>query len=175
MRWILWFLGLSVLALFAYVSLWPVPIQAVAWKAPAAPGYTGPHAANERLARLNLIPLVRKRDRAHRAGARWQALRLSRQRPDPQDEPGRVGARGICGNRRACSWIRFRSAGNLIAADAIKGLLAISPDRKVTLLTDSVEGDPIRYADAVVVASTGKIYLYRRLGTIFARAVGRHI
>ena len=30
----------------AYLSLWPVPIRAVAWKAPVAPGYTGPHAAN---------------------------------------------------------------------------------------------------------------------------------
>ena len=52
----------------------------------------------------------------------------------------------------------FDAAGRLIAADAVKGLLAIGPDRKVTLLTDTVGGDPIRYADAVVVARSGKIY-----------------
>ena len=52
----------------------------------------------------------------------------------------------------------FEAAGHLIAADAIKGLLAISPDRKITVLTDNVGGDPIRYADAVVVASNGKVY-----------------
>jgi sugar lactone lactonase YvrE len=52
----------------------------------------------------------------------------------------------------------FDAAGRLIAADAVKGLLAIGPDRKVTLLTAQVGGDPIRYADAVVVAKTGKIY-----------------
>ena len=52
----------------------------------------------------------------------------------------------------------FDASGRLIAADAVKGLLAIDPDRKVTLLTDKVGGDPIRYADAVVVAKTGKIY-----------------
>ena len=52
----------------------------------------------------------------------------------------------------------FDAAGHLIAADAVKGLLAISPDRKVTVLTDKVGGDPIRYADAVVVAGNGKIY-----------------
>ena len=52
----------------------------------------------------------------------------------------------------------FDRAGNLIAADAIRGLLAISPDRTITLLADRVAGDPIRYADAVVVASTGKVY-----------------
>jgi len=53
----------------------------------------------------------------------------------------------------------FDAAGNLIAADAFKGLLSISPDRKVTVLTDKVGNDPIRYADAVVVARNGKIYL----------------
>jgi hypothetical protein len=43
MKQVLWSLALAVLALAAYLSFWPVPIQAVAWKAPAAPGYTGPH------------------------------------------------------------------------------------------------------------------------------------
>jgi sugar lactone lactonase YvrE len=53
----------------------------------------------------------------------------------------------------------FDSSGNLIAADAIKGLLSIAPDGKTTaVLTDSVNGDPIRYADAVVVARSGKMY-----------------
>ena len=46
----------------------------------------------------------------------------------------------------------FDAAGNLIAADAIQGLLSVSPQGKITLLTRSVNGDPIRYADAVVVA-----------------------
>jgi sugar lactone lactonase YvrE len=53
----------------------------------------------------------------------------------------------------------FDAAGNLIAADAINGLLSISPDKKLTVLTDKVGGDPIRYADAVVVAANGKMYV----------------
>ena len=52
----------------------------------------------------------------------------------------------------------FDAEGNLIAADAFKGLLSIAPDAKVTVLTDTVNGDPIRYADAVVVAQNGKMY-----------------
>src|SRR6185503_2689379 len=52
----------------------------------------------------------------------------------------------------------FDAASRLIAADAVKGLLAITPDRKITVLADQVGGDPIRYADAVVVAGNGKIY-----------------
>ena len=57
MKRVLWFLALAVLALVAYLILWPVPIRAVSWNAAPAPGYTGPHKANDALARLNLIPL----------------------------------------------------------------------------------------------------------------------
>ena len=57
MRRVLWVLALAVFALAAYLSFWPVPIRAVSWKATAAPGYTGPHEVNEKLARLNFIPL----------------------------------------------------------------------------------------------------------------------
>ncbi len=36
----------------AYLLLAPVAIDPVAWSAPAAPGYVGPHAPNTRLANL---------------------------------------------------------------------------------------------------------------------------
>jgi len=53
----------------------------------------------------------------------------------------------------------FDANGRMIAADAMKGLLAITPDRHVTLLADRVgPNDPIRYADGVVVAPDGTIY-----------------
>jgi sugar lactone lactonase YvrE len=52
----------------------------------------------------------------------------------------------------------FDATGRLIAADAVKGLLAITPDKKISVLADKVGADPIRYADAVVVAGNGKIY-----------------
>ena len=49
--------------------------------------------------------------------------------------------------------------GRLFAADAMKGLLAIGQDGKVELLADRVApGDPIRYANAVVVARGSTVY-----------------
>ncbi len=48
--------GALLLAGAAYLTLWPVPIKAVRWNAPVAPGYSGPHAVNDRLAGLNFIP-----------------------------------------------------------------------------------------------------------------------
>ena len=53
----------------------------------------------------------------------------------------------------------FDAEGRMIAADAMKGLLAITPDARVTVLTDRVSAnDPIRYANSVVVAPDGTIY-----------------
>ena len=159
MRKVLWVVALGVVALVAYLALWPVPIDAVAWKAPTAPGYTGPHAANERLARLKLISLGKEAGPEHIVlaadGKLYAAVasgRILRMNPDGSEQEVFVETGGrVLG-------FDFDVAGNLIAADAMKGLLAISPERKVTLLADQAGGQPIRYADAVAVARSGKVY-----------------
>lgn len=159
MRRVLWLLALMTLVLVAYLTVWPVPIRAVAWKAPADPGYDGPHAVNGRLARLNLISLGDEAGPEHivlaRDGKLYAAVasgRILRMNPDgsAQEVFAETGGRVL--------GFDFDAAGNLIAADAIKGLLVVGPDRRVRLLADQVGGDPVRYADAVVVASTGKVY-----------------
>jgi sugar lactone lactonase YvrE len=52
----------------------------------------------------------------------------------------------------------FDAAGNLIAADAMRGLLLITRDGRIRVLADRVNGEPVLYADAVVVARNGRIY-----------------
>ena len=152
-------LALLFLALVAYLGLWPVPIQPVGWNAPAAPGYSGVHAVNDKLAGLQLISLGAEEGPEHvvlaRDGKLYAAVasgNILRMNADGthQEVFANTGGRVL--------GFDFDAAGYLIAADAIKGLLAISPDRKVTVLTGKVGGDPIRYADAVVVASNGKIF-----------------
>ncbi len=159
MKRIAWTLAFAVLVLAAYLSLWPVPIEPVSWKAPAAPGYTGVHATNDRLSRLNIISLGDEEGPEHvvlaRDGKLYAAVasgNILRMHPDgsAQEVFATTGGRVL--------GFDFDAAGNLIAADAIKGLLAIGPDRKVTVLADKAGGDPIGYADAVVVASNGTIY-----------------
>ena len=160
---ITWALLTVVLALAAYLTLWPVPIRAVAWVAPPVPGYTGAHAPNDRLAGLTLIPLVTEAGPEHVVlapdGKLYAAMasgNIVRMNPDGTGQEVFVNTGGrVLG-------FDFDATGRLIAADAVKGLLAVAtrgPDRKVTLLTDKVGSDPIRYADAVVVAKSGKIYL----------------
>ncbi len=159
---IAWALLAAVLALAAYLALWPVPVRAVAWQAPPVPGYTGAHAPNDRLAGLTLIPLGAESGPEHVVlapdGKLYAAMasgNIVRMNPDGtgQEVFANTGGRVL--------GFDFDAAGRLIAADAVKGLLAVAtngPDRKVTVLADKVGGDPIRYANAVVVARSGKIY-----------------
>lgn len=158
-RTIAWIAALTVAALLAYLCLWPVPVRPVAWQSPAAPGYVGAHAVNQRLAGLQLISLgadvgpehvVLARDgKLYAAVASGNILRMN---PDGSAREVFVNTGGrVLG-------FDFDAAGNLVAADAIRGLLSIAPDRTITVLADKVGTAPIRYADAVVVAGDGRIY-----------------
>lgn len=152
--------GLLLLGAIAYLTLWPVPISPVSWQAPVAPGYQGPHAINNRLANLKMISLGDEEGPEHIVLAKDGKLyttvlsgNILRMNPDGSAREVFVNTGGrVLG-------FDFDAAGNLIAADSIKGLLSISADKQITVLTDTVDTDPIRYADGVVVAPSGKIYL----------------
>jgi sugar lactone lactonase YvrE len=149
---------LSLLA--AYLLLWPIPVQPVAWEVYKAPGYAGAHAVNTRLANLQKINTGSEVGPEHLAigpdGKLYAAMasgNILRMQPDGSAQEVFVNTQGrVLG-------FDFDAAGNLIAADAMRGLLSIAPDKAITVLADKVNGDPIRYADAVVVAKSGKIYL----------------
>ena len=159
MKRLLSILAMLLLSLAAYLVLWPVPIKAVAWNAPVDRGYTDAHAANTKLANLNLIALGSEAGPEHialsRDGRLYAAVasgRILRMNPDgtAQEVFAETGGRVL--------GFDFDAQGNLIAADAIRGLLRVNPQGKAVTLTDRVGADPIRYADAVVVAANGKIY-----------------
>lgn len=155
-----WIFAVVALMLAGYLALWPVPVEPVSWDAPAAPGYTGAHAVNHKLAGLKMISLGAEEGPEHIAFGRDGKLyatvasgNILRMNPDgsAQEIFANSGGRVL--------GFDFDAAGNLIAADALKGLLSIGPDRKITLLTDRTGTAPILYADAVVVATNGKMYL----------------
>jgi sugar lactone lactonase YvrE len=154
------FAMLAVAAIAAYLCLWPVPADPVAWQAPMPPGYIGPHAANTKLADLRMI------DHGGEVGPEHIAIG-----PDGKVyaavESGKLLSMDADGGKQATFantggrvlGFDFDAKGRLIAADAYKGLLAVTPDGAVNLLTDHVTpDDPIRYADAVIVAPDGTIY-----------------
>ena len=153
-------LGAVALAGLAYLLAWPVPIAPVAWQALADPGYQGVHAPNQRLAGLQMIDLgsevgpehivIGKDGKLYTTVASGNILRMNAD-GSGQEVFFNTGGRVL--------GFDFDAAGHLIAADAVKGLLSISPARQMQVLADRVGNDPIRYADAVVVARNGKIYL----------------
>src|SRR4029450_10156235 len=124
MRRVVWVLALMVLALVAYLTLWPVPIRAVSWNAPATPSYAGVHATNTKLSHLNLIPLSGEGGPGHlvlpRDGKLYAAVesgRILRMNPDgtAQEVYAVTGGRVL--------GFDFDAGGRLIAGDAVKGLV----------------------------------------------------
>jgi sugar lactone lactonase YvrE len=150
------------LGLSAWLTLAPVPIDPVAWQAPPNPGYTGVHAANTRLAALSMIGLGGAAGPEHVAmgpdGWLYAAVAggtVLRMRPDGSGREvwAQSGGRVL--------GFDFAPDGSMVAADAQRGLLAISaaPPHQVTVLADRMpDGEPIRFPDAVTVARDGTIF-----------------
>ena len=152
--------ALLVAVVAAYLLAWPVPAEPVAWESPSPPRSTGLFAPNRRLTGMRSIPLGSQHGPEHIAlgpdGKLYAALaggNLARMAPDG------AGLEVFASTGGRVLGFDFDAEGRLIAADALKGLFAITPDRRVTLLTDRVgPGDPISYADGIAVAPDGIVY-----------------
>jgi sugar lactone lactonase YvrE len=157
MKWLL--IGLLVVfLLLGSFLLTPSPIDSTAWSAPAPPALTGPLARNERLRLADLVA------RGQVSGPEDIAIsgegvvytgtdngRIVRVFPDGQVE----------------SWINtegrplgmaFDHQGNLIVADADRGLLSVNPDGDLSVLAREAKGTLFRLTDGVDVAPDGRIY-----------------
>jgi sugar lactone lactonase YvrE len=144
----------------AYLCFWPIPAEPVSWPVSMPPGYTGAYAPNTGLSGLRTIDIGSEVGPEHIAigpdGKLYAAMtsgNLLRMEPDGGKQEVFATTDGrVLG-------LDFDAQGRMIAADAMKGLLAITTDRRVTVLADHVTpNDPIRYADAVIVAPDGTIY-----------------
>ncbi len=143
----------------AYVLFWPVPVEPVSWQSPANPGYTGSFAANTRLKAIETLSIglhhgpediaLDGEGRIYAATGEGWIVRLDADGANPTAWV-ETGGRPL--------GIDFDGSGSLIVADAYLGLLSISPDGLVTILTNSVDGTPILYADDVDIAPDGTIY-----------------
>lgn len=148
-----------VVALAAYLTLWPVAVQPVAWQAPEDPGYTGAYAPNTRLAALQRIDIgadTGPEDAAlgpdgliYVATHEGNILRL------PPEGPAELFA--ATGGRPL--GIEFGPDGTLYIADGYLGLLAAAPDGTVTTLaSETTDGSAILYADDLDIGPDGAVY-----------------
>lgn len=169
-RWI----GVGLAALVAgYLALWPVSVAPVAWQAPVDAGLVGVFAPNDRLATATRLALAGKTGpedavegpdgRIYVSTHDGTVLRLDADGGSPEVFAN-TGGRPL--------GIAMHPNGDVIVADAMKGLVAIDAEGQVTTLATQADGVPIVYADAVDVASDGRIYFSDASTKFSAGAIG---
>lgn len=143
--------SVAALLLLAYLALWPVPFDPVAWTPPPAPAAK----ANDALAKVTWIRTgdgpegvaVDARGRAWTGLADGRIVRVS---GDTVETIARTGGRPL--------GMELDATGTLIVADGVKGLLAVTTSGSVSVLATEHGGVPFGFTDDVAIARDGTIY-----------------
>jgi len=148
-----------VAAVVAYLLLWPVRVDPEAWNPPPAPPLRGVYAPNTRLAAAERLgegagigPETIAVDAQGNLYGGMADGRIVRLKPDGG------GAATFANTGGRPLGLDFDARGNLIVADGMKGLLAVAPDGKVTVLATEHGGLRFGFADDVDVGRDGTIY-----------------
>ncbi len=162
--------------LIAYLLLWPIPIKPQSWSAPDNFGYVGVFAANTELADLERIEV----DGLHgpediAAISIDEALYLFVSSQDGvirKVDPLTGRSENFAQTGGVPLGLEFDRSGNLIVADAYRGLLRIDPAGNVQLLSDKADAHPIAYADDLDIGPGGTIYFSDASTKYAAKAAG---
>jgi sugar lactone lactonase YvrE len=163
MRLIEWILVAFVGAALLFIFAWPVPVDPVAYHLDKNPAGSGVYRPNEALAPLALTTVggTGPNDMGPEDIARG---------PDGMLYTGLGSGRilkiDVAGNQSQefanthgrPLGLAFDAQGNLIVADAMRGLLSVAPDGTVSILTNEANWRPFKFLNAVAVAPDGKIW-----------------
>lgn len=152
-------IGLISIVVMMVVIIWPSPIDSVAVQPSEPRSMTGALAANDRLQSIQVIPLPEGQrggeDVALDANgclhtgtesghilrqcpqSKWQVLAHTNGRP--------LG-------------LHFDAQGNLVIADAAKGLLSMTPSGELSVLADHYQGERFGFVDDVDIGADGTMY-----------------
>jgi sugar lactone lactonase YvrE len=150
---------LVIVVVLAYLLFAPVPITPAAWTPPVAPALTGQYAQNTRLSPVDKLALLdghKPEDVAVDANGKiyggLEDGRIVVLQPDGTQPRVFADTHG-----RPLGLI-FDRAGNLIVADALKGLLSINKGGEVKLLADEANGVKFGCLNDLDVGADGTIY-----------------
>lgn len=142
-----------------YLLTWPVEIEPVAWTPPPAPPLEGVYAPNTYLDEVERIldgqftgpeDVTMDADgRLYTGVADGRILRFN------VDGTGMSTYANTKGRPLGMAW---DGSGNLIVADALRGLLSVDPAGSVNTLATECDGIPFGFTDDVAVAADGSIY-----------------
>ena len=145
-------------ASLAYLFFAPVPIAPAAWTPPAAPALTGQYEQNSRLAdvlRLSLgdghAPEDVAIDGEAKIYAGFEDGRIAQLQPN-----GTITT--FANTQGRPLGLIFDREGNLLVADALKGLLSINKAGEIKLLADEAEGAKFGSLNDLDVGADGTIY-----------------
>lgn len=153
------FIVALVAATLAYLLFAPVSITPAAWTPPPAPALTGQYEQNSRLTPVERLNLGQGRapedvalDPEGRVYAGLEDGRIVQLQADGTQPRVFANTHG-----RPLGLI-FDRDGNLLAADALKGLLSINKAGEVKLLADEADGAKFGCLNDLDVAADGTIY-----------------
>lgn len=165
-RRILLLLGALCAIVLFYLLFWPVPISPQAWTPPPAPALTGQYQQNSRLAGVERLSLGMGATRPGTGFAPEDVALDADGRIYSGLDDGHIMRLQVDGTRPEVFsnthgrplGLAFDPDGNLIVADAIKGLLSIAPDGSIIVLTTSADGVTFGCTNDLDVAADGTIY-----------------
>ena len=157
MKKLLALLALVIVAVAAYLAVTPSPIEPLAWQPEPAPQMTGVLEPNDTLMKAELLaqgqihgPEDTAVDAQGRVYAGLHDGRVIRIVDGQVETFVSTGGRPL--------GMDFDAQGNLILADAYKGLLRIDPAGKISVLATEADGVPFAFTDDLDIASDGRIY-----------------
>lgn len=180
MRFVLIGLVALILLAAAYVLAWPTRIEPVVVAVGPNPGFTGPFVPNEGLRGVRWLGDVMGQgpeDVTVKDGYAYTGLldgRVVRVRIDGQTAAGPAPIQPVIpgGSAQPISTpvekvaetggrplgLQHDPFGNLVVADAKKGLIAITPGGQVVVVADRYENRPLKFVDDLDIAKDGTIY-----------------
>jgi len=143
---------------FGYFLLWPVPADPVAWEAPQDAGFTGAYEVNSGLRDLAMVDLRGESGPEDAAvgpdgllyTASHSGALLRGPIEGPLDRWVETGGRPL--------GLEFGADGTLWVADAVLGLVSVTPSGALTVRATEAGGVPIGYANDVDIAPDGMVY-----------------
>jgi len=141
----------------AYLLLWPIPVDPVAWSAPVDRGYVDPFTPNDRLKSATGIDLGSFEGPEDATLGRDGHIYLTtnngvilRVRNRGVSEFAKIGGRPL--------GIETDRDGSLLVANAHSGIQRITNDGSVTVVLDSIDQRPLENANNLGIGPDGVIY-----------------
>ncbi|WP_119394931.1 SMP-30/gluconolactonase/LRE family protein [Salinibius halmophilus] len=169
---LLFVLALPVL-LIAYLLIKPSPIKPVNWQPPMSEGLVGGFAENNRLSQFDVADLPNDYGPESMAlGPDGLVYAATHSGAIYRFEPNNPKPEKFVQTQGRILGIDFHPDGRLIAANAMHGLMAVSPAGEVSTLLPADGAPKLAYSNSVAVANNGDIYFTNSSQRWGAEALG---